>query len=70
MGGLVNRAKKIRKGKYLYRGYEITRIGYYPPDQKTVWEAVDPQTNCGEFHGFSLREVKYWIDEYEDGKSD
>lgn len=66
----MNRAKKIRKGKYLYRGYEITCIGYYPPKQKIVWEAVDPQASHGYFHGFSLKELKRWIDKYEDGKDE
>lgn len=56
--------KKIRSGKYLYKGFILTRIGYYPPDKKVVWEAVDPKTGEGVAHGFSRKELKYSIDNF------
>ena len=56
------KAKRVRKGKYIYRGYTITCIGYYPPEQKTVWEAED-ENGCGFAHSFSLRDTKHLIDE-------
>ena len=59
----MGRVKKISAGHYLYKGYIITKVGYYPPEQRVVWEAVNPDTGCGDYHGFSLREVKFWIDE-------
>ncbi|MBR5297444.1 MAG: hypothetical protein IKU29_06225 [Parabacteroides sp.] len=56
------KAKKIRRGKYIYRGYIITCIGYYPPEQKTVWEAED-ENGYGFAHSFSLRDTKRLVDE-------
>jgi hypothetical protein len=40
MGSKV-KAKRISKGHYEYRGYKIICIGYYPPEQRVVWECVD-----------------------------
>ena len=56
------KAKKIRRGKYIYRGYIITCIGYYPPEQRTVQEAED-ENGCDFAHSFSLRDTKHLIDE-------
>ena len=56
--------KRIRSGKYLYKGFIITNLGYYPPDKKTVWEAVDPETNEGVAHDFTLKRVKQAIDNF------
>ena len=55
--------KKIRSGKYEYRGWIIICIGYYEPEQCVVWEAHDPKTGCADFHGFSKKEIKRLIDE-------
>ena len=55
------KAKRIASGKYLYRGFIINRIGYYPPEKRVVWEAVDDNGE-GFAHGYSLKEVKHWID--------
>ena len=57
------KCKKIRAGKYKYRGLIISCIGYYEPEKRVVWEAYDPKSGCAEFHGFSKREVKSYIDE-------
>ena len=54
--------RKIKSGKYLYRGQVITRIGYYEPDQRVVWEAYDKETGHADYHGFSKAEVKRHID--------
>ena len=62
---MKNTAKKERKGKYLYRGYEIQCIGYYPPEKRIVWEANFKGEMDAAFHGFSLKEVKALIDNYE-----
>lgn len=62
------RAKKISKGHYLYRGFEIICVGYYSPEKRVCWEAVD-ERGCAFAHGFSLKECKMWIDiEYEKEK--
>ena len=55
--------KKIRAGKYEYRGWIISRVGYYEPEQRVVWEAYDPNTGCADFHGYSKQEIKWLIDE-------
>lgn len=59
-----HRAKRIRAGKYLYRGVVITSVGYYPPEQRVCWEGcLDIEGRyCGDYHGFSLAEVKALID--------
>ena len=55
--------KKIRAGKYEYRGWIISCVGYYEPEQRVAWEAYDPKTGCADFHGFSKKEIKWLIDE-------
>ena len=57
------KAKRISAGHYIYRGYKVTCIGYYPPERKVVWEAEDENGN-GFAHAFSLKCCKYWIDDY------
>lgn len=37
---------KISKGHYTYKGIQINCIGYYPPEKRVVWEAVD-KNGCG-----------------------
>lgn len=59
--------KKIRSGKYEYRGWIISRVGYYEPERRVCWEAVDLETNHGDFHGFSKKEIKWLIDDYLSG---
>lgn len=56
--------KKIKAGTYEYRGWVISCVGYYEPEQRVCWEAYDPKTGCADFHGFSKREIKWLIDEY------
>lgn len=56
--------KKISRGKYLYRGYKITNMGYHSPDRSVVWEAVDPKTQNADFHGYSKRQIKALMDHY------
>lgn len=64
-----HRCKRLRTGKYLYRGVEITCVGYYEPEHRVVWEGsvirhdVSKYCPCGDYHGYSLREVKMFIDE-------
>lgn len=61
--------KKIRAGRYQYRGYEVVCIGYHQPDHCVWWEATSidsPGVGCLCFHGNTKREVKWRIDEYED----
>lgn len=56
------RCKRLSKGHYLYRGYNIVCVGYYHPEHRVAWEAHN-DNGYGVAHGFSLREVKLWIDE-------
>ena len=46
----------------IFRGYEIYCCGYYPPEQRVVWEAVD-ENGCGFAHYYSLKGVKKLIDQ-------
>jgi hypothetical protein len=65
LGAVTRRftCKKIRAGKYEYRGWIISCVGYYEPEQRVCWEAYDPNTGCADFHGFSKQEIKWLIDE-------
>ena len=53
---------KISKGHYTYKGIQINCIGYYPPEKRVVWEAVD-KDGCGFCHSFSLKDTIRLIDE-------
>lgn len=55
-------AKRLGKGHYLYRGFEIMCVGYYPPEHRICWECIDEDGMSGFGHGFSLNECKMWID--------
>ena len=55
-------AKRVSSGHYIYRGFDIYRIGYYPPEKRVVWECVDENGN-GFGHDYSLKCCKFWIDE-------
>lgn len=55
--------KKIKKGTYEYKDWIIYSVGYYSPEQKVCWEAVNKETNCADFHGFSKKEVVGLIEE-------
>lgn len=59
-----HRAKRLRAGKYLYRGVEITCVGYYPPEQRVCWEGccIVNGRYCGDYHAFSLAQIKALID--------
>lgn len=46
-------AKRISKGHYIYRGYKVYCIGYYPPENRIVWEAVD-HDGSGFAHSFFI----------------
>lgn len=54
--------KRISKGHYIYRGYKIYCVGYYPPERRVTWEAAD-HDGSGFAHSFSLSDTKRLIDE-------
>lgn len=58
-------AKKIRPGRYEYRGLILQCHGYYPPDKRIVWEAIDPETGEGCYHEFSKAALMAAIDQFE-----
>lgn len=60
----MSRAKRIGVGKYLYKGYEITNHGYYPPDRCNWWEAVNIKTRCADFHDHTKNSLMSLIDIY------
>ena len=53
--------KKVSKGHYIYRGFSVVCVGYYHPEHRVCWEAID-EYGCGFAHGYSLKEVKCLID--------
>lgn len=60
----AQKLKKIAAGIYIYKSYEIRCHGYYPPDRCIVWEAINLETDTGDFRGYTLKEVIELIDEY------
>jgi hypothetical protein len=54
-------AKKVSHGHYTYRGFSVICVGYYHPEHRVCWEAID-ENGCGFAHGFSLKQVKCLID--------
>jgi hypothetical protein len=60
--GLGVTLKKVRNGKYEYKGLEIINHGYYSPERCVWWEAVNVETGCADYHAHSKREIKRLID--------
>ena len=54
-------AKKVSHGHYTYRGFSVICVGYYHPEHRICWEAID-EYGCGFAHGYSLKDVKCLID--------
>ena len=54
--------KKISRGHYKYRGFEIVCAGYYNPEHRVCWEAIDTDGISGFAHSYTLRDVKREID--------
>lgn len=59
---------KISQGHYIYKGFHIECLGYYPPEGRVVWEATD-EHGCGFAHDFTLKGVVKLIDEELDNDS-
>lgn len=55
-------AKRISAGHYIYRGFQIICVGYYNPDHKVCWEAIDTDGISGFAHSYSLKDTKRLID--------
>ncbi len=60
---MKGKLEKISVGHYLYRGYDITYLGWYAPDKCYWWEAVDTVTGCADYHEHNLRDIIDRIDE-------
>lgn len=58
----IGKCKKISKGHYEYRGFEIHSVGYYAPEQRVCWECVDNDGSCFG-HSFSKKECMLEIDD-------
>ena len=59
---MKHKAKRLSSGHYLYRGFEIICVGYYQPENRVCWEAVD-ENGCGFGQSYSLKETKREIDD-------
>lgn len=55
------RAKRIHSGRYQYRGVIIHCVGYYEPEHRICWEAID-KDGCGFAHAYTFRDCKYFVD--------
>lgn len=55
-----HKCKKLSKGHYLYRGFQVNCVGYNIPERRW-WEAVD-EHGCGFAHSYTLKEAKAEID--------
>ena len=53
--------QRLSRGHYIYRGFEVNCIGYYQPEHRVCWEAVD-EHGCGFAHSYSLAMTKILID--------
>lgn len=53
---------RSKNGGYLYKDYEITNHGYYPPDKCVWWEAVNLKTGNADFHANTKRDIIHLID--------
>lgn len=58
----MEKCKKLSRGHYKYRGFQIVCVGYYQPEHRVCWEAVDPVDGSGFAHAYTLRGVKRNID--------
>ena len=54
-------AKRISPGHYIYRGFQVICVGYYGPEHRVCWEAVD-EHGCGFAHSYTIKETKKWVD--------
>ncbi len=48
----------------IYKGHRLVNHGYYAPDKRVWWEAVDEDGNANH-HAHTKRDLKNLIDEYE-----
>lgn len=62
----TNKATKISKGEYQYRGFKVYFFGYYEPEHRVVWEGIDEETGEGVARGYTKREVMREIDYFLD----
>lgn len=53
--------RRITAGHYFYRGLEVRNVGYYSPDHKVCWEAIDTD-GIGFAHSFKLKDTIKLID--------
>lgn len=66
MKTIKHHAKRLHAGYYEYRGFKVVCLGYYYPEHKVAWEAVD-ENGGGFAHSFSLKNTKKLIDTEIDG---
>jgi hypothetical protein len=57
------KSKKIQAGEYMYCGYRIQCCGYYEPEHRIVWQAIDDQTGEAVAHGYTKKEVMWAVDD-------
>lgn len=55
------KAKRLERGRYLYRGFIVECVGYIDSQHPNAWEATD-HDGSGFAQSGSLEETKMWID--------
>lgn len=61
-----HKAKRIKAGEYLYRGFKLYCVGYYDAEHKYCWEAEDKDGSCFA-QAYSLKDCKLFVDIELDG---
>lgn len=69
------KAKKIRAGKYKYRGYFITREEFSGPEggERKCWSIGDPETGYAHERNPQLdtmRAARAWVDAWHDNRAE
>lgn len=59
---MYHTAHRLSSGHYIYRGYHIVCVGYYPPEHRVCWECIDKDGISGFGHDYTLSGCKRWID--------
>lgn len=55
-------AKRIKRGLYHYKGYELTST-YYSPEKRIAWEAINLKNGESDFRAVSKKDLMNDIDQ-------
>lgn len=58
----MNKAKKLSKGIYEYKGYRISNCGYHCSDHCVWWEAVNKSIGNADYNAHTKKDLMKMID--------